>query len=57
MGDIDVLERVGWFCGTDGPGFDLVASKLRRPWLRPGTVCRSPLIGRLMRDDCVRSCR
>jgi LuxR family transcriptional regulator, maltose regulon positive regulatory protein len=52
MGDIDVLERVGSSCGTDGPGFDLVASKLLRPWLRPGTVCRSPLIGRLLRDDC-----
>jgi LuxR family transcriptional regulator, maltose regulon positive regulatory protein len=52
MGDIDVLERVGWSCGTDAPGFELVASKLRRPWLRPGTVCRSPLIGRLMRDGC-----
>jgi LuxR family maltose regulon positive regulatory protein len=52
MGDIDVLEHVGRSCGTDAPGFDLVASKLRRPWLRPGTVCRSPLIGRLMRDGC-----
>jgi LuxR family transcriptional regulator, maltose regulon positive regulatory protein len=52
MGDIDVLERIGWSCGTGAPGFDLVASKLRRPWLRPGTVCRSPLIGRLTRDDC-----
>jgi LuxR family maltose regulon positive regulatory protein len=50
VGDIDVLERVGWSCGPDGPGFDLVASKLRRPWLRPGSVCRSSLIGRLMRD-------
>jgi LuxR family transcriptional regulator, maltose regulon positive regulatory protein len=49
MGDIDVLER-GWSCGADGPEVDLVASKLRRPSLRPGTVCRSPLIGRLMRD-------
>jgi len=49
MGDMDVLER-GWSCGTDGPGFDLVASKLRRPSLRPGTVWRWPLIRRLMRD-------
>ncbi len=49
-GDIDLLEGVGWSCGAYGPGFDLVPSKLRRPWLRPGTVCRSPLIGRLMRD-------
>jgi LuxR family transcriptional regulator, maltose regulon positive regulatory protein len=52
MGDIDVLEYVGWSCGTDAPGFDLVASKLRRPWLRPGTICRSLLIRRLMRDGC-----
>jgi len=50
MGDIDVLEHVGWSCGTDRPGFDLVATRLRRPWLRPGTVCRSSLIGRLMRE-------
>ena len=31
------------------PAFDLVASKLRRPPLRPGTVRRSPLIERLAR--------
>ena len=48
MGDLDVLERVGWFC--EAGGFDLVASKLRRPVLRPGTVCRSSLIGWLARD-------
>jgi hypothetical protein len=50
VGNIDVLERIGWPGWADGPVFDLVASKLRRPSLRPGTVCRSPLIGRLMRD-------
>ena len=30
---------------------DLLASKLRRPVIRPGTVRRSSLIGRLARDD------
>jgi LuxR family transcriptional regulator, maltose regulon positive regulatory protein len=29
------------------PGFDLMTSKLRRPAVRPGTVSRSALIGRL----------
>ncbi len=36
---------------TAGPGFDLVALKLRRPVARPGTISRSSLIGRLARDD------
>jgi LuxR family maltose regulon positive regulatory protein len=36
-------------CG--GPGLDLVASKLRRPAVRPGTIRRSVLIERLARDD------
>jgi LuxR family maltose regulon positive regulatory protein len=31
--------------------FDLLASKLRRPLARPDTVRRSPLIGKLARDD------
>jgi LuxR family maltose regulon positive regulatory protein len=35
---------------SDGPAFDLVASKLRRPVTRPGTVRRSSLIDRLARD-------
>ena len=42
----------------DGPSrpagrlaFDLVASKLRRPLVRPGSVCRSVLIERLARGD------
>jgi len=34
-----------------GPGFDLVASKLRRPLARPGTIRRSALIERLAGDD------
>ncbi len=33
------------------PAFDLVASKLRRPRARPGTVRRSSLIERLARDE------
>jgi LuxR family maltose regulon positive regulatory protein len=33
--------------------FDLVASKLRRPLVRPGTVRRSSLLERLRRDDPV----
>jgi len=32
------------------PGFDLMTSKLRRPAARPGTIPRSPLIGRLAAD-------
>jgi LuxR family transcriptional regulator, maltose regulon positive regulatory protein len=50
MGDVDVLERIGWSWRTGGPAFDLVAAKLRRPLLRPGTVCRSAVIERLVRD-------
>jgi LuxR family maltose regulon positive regulatory protein len=34
-----------------GPGFDLVASKLRRPAVRSGTVHRSALIEKLARED------
>ena len=32
------------------PGFDLMAAKLRCPAVRPGTVPRSPLVGRLAAD-------
>jgi LuxR family transcriptional regulator, maltose regulon positive regulatory protein len=32
------------------PGLDLMTSKLRRPAARPGTIPRSPLIGRLAAD-------
>jgi len=32
------------------PGFDLMTSKLRRPAARPGTIPRSPLLGRLAAD-------
>src|ERR1700722_591286 len=34
-----------------GPGFDLLASKLLRPLVRPGTVSRSALIQRLAQGD------
>jgi LuxR family transcriptional regulator, maltose regulon positive regulatory protein len=47
----DVRERAGRSPQAAGPVFDLVASKLRRPAVRPGTVPRSPLIERLARDD------
>jgi hypothetical protein len=36
---------------TSGPVFDLFASKLCRPLMRPGTVRRLPLIERLARGD------
>ena len=36
---------------TAGPGFDLIASKLRGPSVRPGTIARSSLVDRLARED------
>src|SRR5215470_1847722 len=36
---------------SGGLAFDLVASKLHPPAVRPGTVDRSPLVGRLVRGD------
>ncbi|HJY93970.1 MAG TPA: hypothetical protein VJ371_03400, partial [Streptosporangiaceae bacterium] len=51
MEDSDVRERPGWMPRTAGPGFDLMALKLRRPVVRPGTISRSSLIGRLARED------
>src|SRR6266705_743250 len=51
MKDSDVRERPSRMPRTAGPGFDLVALKLRRPVARPGTISRSSLIGRLARDD------
>jgi LuxR family transcriptional regulator, maltose regulon positive regulatory protein len=51
MDDSGMRQRAG---GTHRarPAFDLLASKLRRPVTRPGTVRRPALIGRLMREDC-----
>ena len=51
MGDIDMRERAGRSQRVAGPVFDLLASKLRRPVVRPGTVPRWPLIERLARGD------
>ena len=51
MGDSDVRQRAGRSQRAGGPVFDLVAAKLRRPLMRPGTVRRSPLIERLARGD------
>src|SRR5215472_6584348 len=51
VGDSEVRERAGRPRGAGGPVFDLVAAKLNRPLIRPGTVHRSLLIERLARGD------
>jgi LuxR family maltose regulon positive regulatory protein len=51
MIDGDVRERSGRSYPRNGPVLDLVASKLRRPLARPGTVLRLPLVERLARSD------
>jgi LuxR family maltose regulon positive regulatory protein len=52
MRSSDVLKPPGKVLHHVGaPTFDLVPSKLRCPPTRPGTVRRSSLIERLMRDD------
>jgi LuxR family maltose regulon positive regulatory protein len=51
MGESDVRQRHGRSRHAGGSVFDLVASKLRRPLVRPGTVRRSSLIERLARGD------
>jgi LuxR family maltose regulon positive regulatory protein len=48
---IDVRQPPARMRRADGPGFEPVASKLRRPLIRPGTIARSSLIGRLTRDN------
>ncbi len=50
MGGIDVRQRADRAHGA-WPAFDVVASKLRRPPARPGTVRRAPLIDRLALED------
>jgi LuxR family maltose regulon positive regulatory protein len=45
-----VREPPGQPQHATGPGFDLMAAKLRRPATRPGIVSRSPLIRRLAAD-------
>ena len=49
MGVSEVRQWVGRSPRAGGPAFDLLASKLRRPLIRPGTVCRPSLIERLAR--------
>jgi len=51
MSDSDVRERARRSPQAGGPVFDLLASKLRRPVLRPGTVRRLSLTERLARGD------
>ena len=51
MVDGDVLERSGRSYRGNGPMPDLVASKLRRPPARPGTILRLPLIERLAQTN------
>jgi LuxR family transcriptional regulator, maltose regulon positive regulatory protein len=51
MIDGDVREQSGRSYPRSGPVLDLVASKLRRPLARPGTVFRLPLVERLARSD------
>ncbi len=50
MGVSDVRQRDGRSQRAGGSAFDLVASKLGRPPIRPGTVRRSSLIDRLAGD-------
>jgi LuxR family transcriptional regulator, maltose regulon positive regulatory protein len=47
MVESDVRQRDGRAQHAGGPAFDLVASKLHRPLIRPGTVRRSSLVERL----------
>ena len=51
MGESDVRQRDGRSQHAGRSAFDLVASKLRRPLIRPGTVRRPSLIERLARGD------
>ena len=49
--DSSVRERLVPAQRTAGPGLDLIASKLRPPPGRPGTIRRSSLIEQLTQDD------
>jgi LuxR family maltose regulon positive regulatory protein len=49
MGESDVRQRRGRSQRASGPASDLVASKLRPPLTRPGTVRHSSLVQRLAR--------
>src|SRR5215470_5194026 len=46
-----VRQRAGPSQGASRPVFDLATAKLLPPVVRPETICRSSLIGRLRRDD------
>jgi hypothetical protein len=50
MGESDMRQRNGRAQHAGGSAFDLVASKLHRPLVRPGTVRRSSLVERLARS-------
>ncbi len=47
----DTRERPDRADRGAGQSFDLVASKLLRPWVRPGTVSRAALLDRLANGD------
>jgi LuxR family maltose regulon positive regulatory protein len=51
LGDSEVRERASRLPIAGRPVFDLVAAKLNRPLIRPGTVRRSLLIERLARGE------
>jgi len=51
VGESDVRQRDGRSQQAGGSAFDLVASKLRCPPIRPGTVRRSSLVERLALGD------
>ncbi len=51
MGESEAHQRSGRSRGAGRPGFELIASKLRPPLVRSGTVPRTALIERLTRSD------
>jgi len=51
MGGSGAGEPAGRPRRADGPVFDLLTSKLRRPLMRPGTVRRALLLERLAWRD------
>jgi LuxR family maltose regulon positive regulatory protein len=51
MTDTDVRQRADRPVRVGGAAYDLIATKLLRPLVRPGTIRRSSLPERLARDD------
>jgi hypothetical protein len=51
MEGADLRTRPGRTGRTVELGFDLMTSKLRHPEVRPGTIGRSSLLGRLAGDE------